>query len=403
MVRQSYGQVYVQSSKAKNKAQPDEARWKRDLRGLQTVVFQWRNILLVCVPIGLFVVHDPIWIFWVNFLAIIPLASLIFVGIEIASEHLGPQGGGLLDAFLGKSVEQIMCVQCMRAGLVEVLQGNLMGSLHWNLLLVLGMSIFVSGLMKSETQFKAEGAAAQMSCQIVASISIALPTMFRTVGHVDNEILMLSRAIAFVTMGVYMLFLFFHFKTHLDAFDDDGKATVMRSMTGAAVGRTEEYDTDDAPLLSTCSAFVLLALSIVVVGCCSELLVDNIHDVSEHFGIPKAFIGCTLLPIIGNTAEHVAAMNCAAMGKMDVVIDIAVGSATQIALFVIPGAVLWGWVFGNPMTLDFRNFDATVMMASTFLVSQVLSHGNTNWLHGAMLMTTYILIAIISWFIPELT
>merc|ERR1712190_648488 len=148
-------------------------------------------------------------------------------------------------------------------------------------------------------------------------------------------------------------------------------------------------------------SFVLLVVSIVLGGTSSQFLVDTIDDVSHHFGIPKAFIGCTLLTIIGNTAEHSKAVTFALKGNMDMAISIAVGSATQIALFVVPLAVLWGWAFGNPMSLEFRDFDAAVMLLSVFLCSQVLQHGASNWLHGAMLMTTYTLIAIISWFIPE--
>merc|ERR1712216_674003 len=144
------------------------------------------------------------------------------------------------------------------------------------------------------------------------------------------------------------------------------------------------------PILCLPTACMLLALSIFTCGFCSEKLVHSIPEVSDKYGIPKAFIGVTLLPIIGNTAEHVAAMHCAYVGDMDLVIEIAVGAATQLALFVIPGAVLWGWVYDMDFTMNFRSFDAMVMLVCTFLVSQILQHGNTHWLHGAMLMTTYI-------------
>merc|ERR1712032_722122 len=105
--------------------------------------------------------------------------------------------------------------------------------------------------------------------------------------------------------------------------------------------------------------------------------------------------------IVGNAAEHMTAVSSAIKGKMDLALAVAVGSSTQIALFVVPCAVLWGWFFDNPMTLNFRMFDTACQMLAVFLVSQVLQHGNTNWLHGAMLMTTYGMIAIITWFIPE--
>jgi len=226
-----------------------------------------------------------------------------------------------------------------------------------------------------------------MSCQVVASISIVLPTMYRNISGTNaDDVLWLSRICSFCIMMVYLLFLFFHFRTHAMLFSDT---------------KDDDNPTPAKERLSFGSAFFLMILSAFIVWHCSALVVESIPNVSDHFGIPKAFIGCTLLPIIGNTADHIAAVGAAMQGKMDLAICVAVGSATQIALFVVPGAVLWGWVFNEQMSLNFRNFDATVMMLSTLLCSQVLQHGNSNWLHGAMLMTTYTLIAVISWFIPE--
>merc|ERR1719253_1151549 len=145
----------------------------------------------------------------------------------------------------------------------------------------------------------------------------------------------------------------------------------------------------------------LLAGSTLVVAACSECLVESIEGVSEKFGLSQAFIGVILLPIVGNACEHSTAVTCAYKGMMDLALGVAVGSSTQIALFVVPVAVIFGWYYDEPMTLNFRQFDSCCMMLAVFLTSQVLQHGNANWLHGAMLMTTYLLIAIICWFIPE--
>jgi Ca2+:H+ antiporter len=371
--------------------------WSRELQVLKRICCTWLNTLMVFVPLGLAAPRlgwNGFYVFFLNFFAIIPLANLIHASIEAVANNAGHKVGGLLDAFMGKVVEQIMCVQCLRKGYYRVLQGNLMGSLHWNLLLVLGMAIFAAGVIRRDQAFSNKGAAAQMSCQVVASISIALPTMYRSiVGTSDEMVLYISRISAFIIMLIYFVFLWFHLVTHAELFDDDlQQQSVQVSSTKLPVPPVK---------LSWPSSILLMCGSISVVWMCSEHLVNNIQVVSENFGVPKAFIGCTLLPLIGNTAEHIEAVTWAVRGSMDMAISIAVGSATQIALFVVPGAVLWGWWMDEPMNLNFRNFDATVMMLSTFLVSQVLQHGNTVWLHGAMLMTTYMLIAIISWFLPE--
>eukprot|EP00443_Scrippsiella_acuminata_P059220 CAMPEP_0115480744 /NCGR_PEP_ID=MMETSP0271-20121206/57430_1 /TAXON_ID=71861 /ORGANISM="Scrippsiella trochoidea, Strain CCMP3099" /LENGTH=277 /DNA_ID=CAMNT_0002908437 /DNA_START=9 /DNA_END=842 /DNA_ORIENTATION=- len=277
-----------------------------------------------------------------------------------------------------------MCVQAVKAGLIRVVQGNLLGSILSNLLLVLGMAICASGVQRKSQAFNAQGVAANMTCQAVASISVCLPTMFRSVSHTAAEDeLRISRLCSLNLMFVYGLFLFFQMKTHPDLFAD------------------VEEEEEASEGLSLYISVVLLVICTMVIAACSEALVGSIEGVSEDHDLPKAFIGVILLPIVGNAAEHATAVACAYKGMMDLALGVAVGSSTQIALFVVPCSVIFGWIYDQPMTLGFRKFDTACQLLSVALVSQVLQHGNTNWLHGAMLMTTYLLIACITWFIPE--
>jgi len=117
--------------------------------------------------------------------------------------------------------------------------------------------------------------------------------------------------------------------------------------------------------------------------------------------LPSSFIGLILLPIVGNAAEHVTAVSAAAKGKMDLALSVAVGSATQIALFVVPFSVIVGWIVDVPMSLDFRIFETAVFLLSVFIASSVLSDGHANWFEGAMLIASYLIVAIICWFIPS--
>merc|ERR1719199_2122499 len=176
-------------------------------------------------------------------------------------------------------------------------------------------------------------------------------------------------------MTVYGMFLFFMLKTHADLFADEGE---------------EEHEDDE--LSPTFSVIMLFACTLVVFFC-SEALVDSIDEVSKDYGLSKAFIGVILLPIVGNAAEHATAVTCAYKGMMDLALGVAVGSSTQIALFVVPCSVMFGWAFDQPMNLNFSIFDTACQMLAVFLVSNVLSHGETNWLDGSMLMTVYLLIA----------
>lgn len=366
---------------------PHEPYCRQQLRLVCEMFCQWINVLLIFVPIGMGVraadCNDAI-VFTTNFIAIIPLASMLGNFTEALSYHTGQLIGGLLNATFGNAVEMIMVIQAVKLGLIRVVQGNLLGSVLSNLLLVLGMAIFASGTVRKDSHFNHQGAAANMSCLLVASISVCLPTVFRTVhGSTDEEVLVISRICSCFLILVYGLFLFFMLKTHTDLFVDEG-------------GEEEEEE-----VLSPTFATALLALCTLVVAACSENLVDSIEGVSDVYGLPKAFIGVILLPIVGNAAEHATAVTCAYKGMMDLAIGVAVGSSTQIALFVVPWAVLFGWIYDQPMDLNFRVFDMVCQMLSVFLVSQVLQHGNTNWLHGAMLMVVYFIIATQTWFIEE--
>lgn len=366
---------------------PHEPFCRQQFRLLGDMFFQWLNVLLIFVPIGMGVryarCNDAI-VFSANFLAIIPLASMLGNFTEALSYHTGQLIGGLLNATFGNAVEMIICIQSVKLGLIRVVQGNLLGSVLSNLLLVLGMAIFASGLIRKDSHFNSQGAAANMSCLLVASISVCLPTVFRTVhGSSDEEVLLISRICSCFLILVYGLFLFFMLKTHSDLFVDEGD-------------QDEDEECLSAPL-----ATLLLAFCTLVVAACSQNVVGSIEGVSENYGLPKAFIGVILLPIVGNAAEHATAVGCAYKGMMDLALGVAVGSSTQIALFVVPWAVLFGWIYDQPMDLNFRLFDTVCQMLSVFLVSQVLQHGNTNWLHGAMLMVVYFIIATATWFIQE--
>lgn len=339
---------------------------------------------LVFVPVGQYCKYagySPGVVFASNFLAIVPLASILGAATEALADHTGQLIGGLLNATFGNAVEMIMCIQAVKAGLIEVVQGNLLGSVLSNLLLVLGMSIVASGLQRKTQEFNAQGAAANMSCLLVASISVVLPTIYGSMrGNTEEDVLAISRICSFFLVSVYVMFLVFMLKTHADLFADDE-------------GEEEEEDVL-APSLSV----LLLIASTLVVFFCSECLVDSIDEVSQKFGLSKCFIGVILLPIVGNAAEHTTAVACAHKGMMDLALGVAVGSSTQIALFVVPCAVVAGWYYDSPMTLNFTVFACTCLMLTVFLVSQVLQQGSTTWLHGVMLMSVYVFIAVMTLF-----
>lgn len=373
--------------------------WQKEFDGYKQVICWPSGVLLILVPLG-FMGRTLQWnsliVCLVNFLAIIGMANVQARAVECVSLQVSPLIGGMIDAFLGKSVEQIMAIQCLRAGLPEVLKANLMGSLHWCLLLVLGQSIMTAGFKKKMLEFNVDGVSAQMSSQVVASISMVLPTMFGSVpGVTPDDVLVLSRVCACFLIFLYLSFIYFHLKTHKDSFQHHTEGEVELE--------DKPLTTEDIELsqLSLTSSVMLMVASILVAAFNSQVLVDHLQDLSKTFGVPTKFIGATLLPILGDTAEHIASVWHAERDEIDVALSIAIGSATQIALFVVPLSVLWGWVIDRPMSLNFTGYDSAVMLLGTFLVAQMLQHGVSVWLHGAMLMNVYLMIAVISYFEPN--
>lgn len=145
----------------------------------------------------------------------------------------------------------------------------------------------------------------------------------------------------------------------------------------------------------------LLVLVTVAVAVCSEFLVDSIDELTRSWGINESFVGIILLPIVGNAAEHATAVTVAMKNKMDLAIGVAIGSSTQIALFLIPFVTLLGWVIQQPMSLNFSGFETICLVMAVLLVSTLLKTGESNWLQGVMLIALYVIIACSFWYVPE--
>mmetsp|Transcript_45670 Transcript_45670/g.97547 ORF Transcript_45670/g.97547 Transcript_45670/m.97547 type:complete len:409 (+) Transcript_45670:54-1280(+) len=359
--------------------------WRGDLQGLKELALQPLNLMMLFLPLG--IASGKLgWgdgpTFWLNFLAIVPLAAILGASTENLAMHTGELIGGLLNATFGNAVEMIVTVQALRAGLVEVVQGSLLGSVLSNLLLVLGTAFLLGGTKFSEQEFNLKGATMSVSCMLLSSISMALPTLYSYNEYVTPEdVLKVSRVSAIVIASCYLLFLLFQLKTHVHLFTGEGD--------------------DEQASMSFVASSLLLAATTMVVAYVSEFLVDAIEGFSVEYNIPHAFIGVILLPIVGNAAEHTTAITAAMKNKMDLSIGIAVGSATQIALFVVPFSVLAGWVLGVEMSLDFKMFECGVMMLSVLIVSAVVADGYSNWLEGAMLVATYLLMAVMFFMTPD--
>mmetsp|Transcript_23353 Transcript_23353/g.53419 ORF Transcript_23353/g.53419 Transcript_23353/m.53419 type:complete len:415 (-) Transcript_23353:108-1352(-) len=368
---------------------PPPTGFKKDVAGLKKLVCQKMSILLIFVPLGIAssrLKWGDTAVFWLNFIALVPTAGLMGTATEAVAAHTGELIGGLINATFGNAIEMIVTWQALRSAhedpsMIKVVQGSLLGSVLSNLLLVLGTAFLVGGMKFSEQAFNIKGATSNVSCLLLSCIAMTLPTLYRHAeGVTTDDVLLASRICAIVIASMYTLFLVFQLKTHVHLF---------------ASGEEEEEE----PELSAPASVLALFGTVLVAIVSSELLVHAIEGATES--VPKTFVGVILLPFVGNAVEHVTAVTAAQKNKMDLSIGIAVGSSTQIALFVVPFAVLLAWSMDVPMTLDFSGFNTGVMVLSVLIVSAVVADGYSNWLEGAMLVSTYILVGVMFFLTPD--
>ncbi|KAL9080691.1 MAG: hypothetical protein Q9157_000578 [Trypethelium eluteriae] len=354
------------------------------------------NVLLVFVPAGIItgaLGTNPTAVFILNFLAIIPLASLLSFATEELAAKLGQTIGGLLNATFGNAVELIVSILALTQGQIRIVQSSMLGSILSNILLVLGCCFIAGGVTRSEQNFNSTVASTMSSLMAVASASLIIPaTLYAALStsksSSQENILILSHGTAIILLLLYILYLFFQLKTHSHLFDEE------QQQDGGDNQKEPE-------ILSPVAAGVALVVVTIMVAVCADYLVDSIDSIVEESGVSKTFIGLVLLPIVGNAAEHVTACVVAYKDKMDLAIGVAIGSSMQIALFVTPFLVILGWIIDKPMTLHFQTFETVVFFLSVLVVNYLIQDGKSNYLEGSMCLGTYIIIALAFFVYPD--
>jgi Ca2+:H+ antiporter len=359
--------------------------------------------LLLFIPLSLaaeWLHWGPLVIFVTAGIAILPLASWMGLATEEIAVVVGPTLGGLLNATFGNATELIIALIALKAGLIEVVKASITGSIIGNLLLVMGLSMFLGGLRYKEQTFQPVIARVNASLMNLAVIAILLPTAV----HVTSpniqpaQIQRFSSAVAVVLILVYALTLLFSMKTHSYLYDVGIAENEPDAHQPAARGKAKENTKSHRPNLKLWAGVLLAATIAVAIE--SELLVSSLEVATETLGLTPLFTGVILLPIIGNAAEHATAVTVAMKNKMDLSVSVAVGSSLQIALFVAPALVLAGWFFGQPMDLDFNPFELVAVAVSVFIANSISSDGQSNWLEGMLLLAAYVLLGLAFYFHP---
>ena len=338
------------------------------------------KFMLLFVPIsfiGKFLNFSPTIMFILAALSIIPLAGIMGEGTEEISFYTGPKIGGFLNATFGNATELIISFFALKSGLFEVVKSSIAGSIIGNILLVLGASMFIGGLKHKTQNFNINVVETTSSMLLFSLIGLCVPAFFT---HTINANLLntryegLSLVVAIVMFILYILSLIFSFFTHKDLY-----ATT-----------TEEEGHESKWSLKKSIAILIIATVIIAIE--SEFLVGGIEDITSKLGLSEFFVGIILIPIIGNAAEHSTAITMALKNKMDVAIEIALGSSLQIILFVAPVLIFLSLLF-TPMSIIFNPFELVSLIASVIIANKVASDGQSNWLEGALLMAVYFIIA----------
>jgi Ca2+:H+ antiporter len=315
---------------------------------------------------------------------------------EALAVHTGPRLGGLLNATLGNAAELIITVMAIREGLLnpaineqmlELVRASLTGSIMGNILLVLGLSVLLGGLRHGTQKFDRSHAGLSATMLMLAVAALVIPSIFshgiELVNH--DAVEYLSLGVAGVMIGLYVLALVYQLR--------DPNAHTYE-------GNGFEAAEEDAPHWSVPKAGIVLLLATGAIVWMSELLVGSVEHVVLEIGISEFFLGIIIIPLIGNVAEHLVAVQVAIKNKMELSLAISVGSSLQIALFVAPLLVFVSLLMGNPLTLVFNQFELIAMMAAVLIAGLVSLDGESNWLEGAMLLAIYLIIALAFFWLP---
>jgi Ca2+:H+ antiporter len=355
----------------------------------------WPYLLTPLIPIAVvleFAHASATIIFVVSALAIIPTAALMGRATEELAAKSGPGIGGFLNVTFGNAPELIIALFALNAGLQEVVKASIVGSILGNMLLVLGASMLVGGLKRDKQTFNRTSAGVQTTMLLLAGGALLMPAIFELVEgqglpgvnaesiDYDSTVEHLSLATAIVLMGTYALGLLFSMKTHRSLFNP-------------------EYEEEDTWGWSIRTSVIALAVAGVLVGLMSEVLVGSISEASESIGLSEFFVGAIVVAIVGNAAEHWVAVLVAAKDKMDLAVNISIGSSAQIALFVAPVLVIASFLIGDhPMPLVFNGFELGAIVLAILVANQVTSDGESNWFEGAQLLALYFLVGLAFYF-----
>jgi Ca2+:H+ antiporter len=317
-----------------------------------------------------YIVHPPETLeFVLAALALIPLAWLIGEATEHAAEHTGPGIGGFLNATFGNAPELIIALIAVNEGLTEVVRGSLTGSVVSNLLLVLGASLVAGG----KGQLDRYSSFLSLGLLAFATVMFLIPAVPGWEGDPDRRSLaVLSVPISIALLVVYVGVTWFSLRRHRSlhvASDEEIHGWSLRAALGA------------------------LAVATLTTALVAEILVGSLEVFADKVGLTEFFVAAVIVAIVGNAAEHGGAVVVAYRGKIALAGEIALASAAQVAVFLIPAVALISWLI-DPLALSFRPIEMGVLAASVVYTAAILFDGNSSRLRGGLLLLGYAVVVV---------
>jgi Ca2+:H+ antiporter len=348
------------------------------------------HVLLLIIPLALIAEYTGWgagWIFALSAAGVIPLAGLIGEATENLAAHTGPRIGGLINATLGNAAELIITLFAIQAGLLELVKASITGSIIGNLLFVLGLSILLGGLKNGIQHFDRRHTINTAILLAIALVGLTTPSLFShsTASDLPLRVEELSLCVAGVMILLYALGIIFS----------------LKALPTSGIGTPALPDQEEKAGWTIPRALIVLALATGGVVWLSELLVGSVGEVVAGSGISEFFLGIILVPVIGNIAEHLVAVQVAIKNNMELSMEIAVSSSLQIALFVAPVLVFISLLMGNPLTLVFNSFELAALLAAVLVCYFVSADGESNWLEGAALLAVYIIFGLAFFIFPS--
>jgi Ca2+:H+ antiporter len=345
--------------------------------------------LLVFVPVVLAanqLQHDAhTLLFGLSVLAIVPLAALLSHATESVAAKTGDAIGGLLNATLGNLTELVIALAALRAGHYVLVKASLAGAIVTNTLFMLGASLLLGGLKYHTQEYNRISARMQASLLFLATVALLIPSAVSQADSVAGAMFtqQLSLGLSVLLIVAYGLSMVFSLKTHSEVF-----ASAAAHETGQAAWPMG-------------LALATLAGVTVLVALVSEVFVESVQQAAETLGMTQAFVGFIVVALVGAAAEMASAFAAARKDRLDLSVGIALGSASQIALFVAPVLVLVSYLIGpTPMNLQFWPGAVVMMFVATMTASLVTNSGRSAWFVGVLLLMAYAIFAMTLFLLP---